>query len=379
MNIGYLQDIFPKTSETFVYNEIKGLKKANDIKIFAIEREEGLPTEGYDVIYFKRSLLKAGTGALKAGLSGELLEKSAKEPYFHMIADYFSEFSKSVEILHRHFATNSIVYYLAKKLKVPYTLTTHAWDIFSQERYAQLDIILKKAAKVITISEYNKEYLRKNIGLGEEHIEVVRMGIDPERFSPLEDEHDSARVLSVGRLVEKKGFEYGIRAIKILTKKYPDINYTIVGDGPKKFELKGLIEELKLENNVRIAGKMPNETLLEEYKNANVVILPCVVAGDGDMDGIPVVLMEAMAMEKPVISTRISGIPELISHGEDGLLVEQRDPSALAKAIDGIFSGKYNAKDLGANGRRTITESYSLDRQVKRMSKLFEEVLSGGA
>lgn len=377
MNIGYIQDIFPKTSETFVYNEIIGLKKTNTIKIFSVEREEGLPTKEFDVVYFKRRFLKEGKDTLKASLSGELLGKSAQEHHFHMIADYHSKSSENMEILHRHFATNSIIYYLGKKLKVPYTLTTHAWDIFAKDRYAHLDVILKEAAKIITISNYNKEYLNKNYGLDDREIEVVRMGVDLDRFSPLKEEHNGTRLLSVGRLIEKKGFEYGIRAVKLLAKKYPDIEYTIVGEGPERSKLQSLINELKLGNYVRLVGKIPNKELIDEYRKARLFILPCIRAGDGDMDGIPVVLMEAMAMEKTVISTKISGIPELIGHKENGMLVDQKDPKALAEAIDEILSGKVNAQDMGANGRRTIKERFNLDKQVKQMSRIFKEALSG--
>ncbi len=379
MNIGYLSDIFPKLSETFVYNEIMGLKKNNVISVFSVESEGDLPLENIDVVYFKRRMLREGKGSLKAGLSGELLGKSPREHHFHMVANYFFQFSKNVELLHRHFPTNSIVYYLANKLKVPYTITTHAWDIFSNERYSHLDVLFKEAARVITISEFNKGYLTKNFGLDEKKIEVVRMGIDPGRFASLGNAGDRRRILSVGRLVEKKGLEYGIKAVKHLVPKYPEIEYTIIGSGPEEPKLRSLINELDLKDKVRIIGGATEKELLEEYKSAGIFILPCVHAQDNDMDGIPVVLMEAMAMEKVVISTRISGIPELISHGKTGLLVNPRDPKGLASAVEEVLMRKVDADVMGKEGRKTVIEEFNLKNQVSQMSAIFEKVLSGDA
>ncbi len=379
MNIGYIQDIFPKTSETFVYNEIQGLSKTNSVKVFSLEQKEGKPAEGYDVVYYKKRLFREGPGAFKAGMAGNLLGKSAKEHYFHMISDYFSQLSENVEILHRHFATNSVVYYLARRLNVPYTLTTHAWDIFARERYPYLNTLLKEAAKIITISNYNKKYLIKNFALKEENIEVVRMGIDPTKFSLSYDSNHEMKILSVGRLVEKKGFEYSIKAMGILARKYPDIKYTIVGTGPEETRLRNLVNELKLQNNINFAGGMSNEALLNEYREANIFVLPCVVAPNGDMDGIPVVLMEAMAMGKAVVSTTVSGIPELITDSENGLLVNQKDPGVLAEALDRILSHEVDAKKLGLLGRKTIIENFNLDAQIRQMNDIFEGLVTGDA
>jgi glycosyltransferase involved in cell wall biosynthesis len=305
-----------------------------------------------------------------------MIKRNATEHYFRMAAEYFSEFSKEQEILHRHFGTNSIVYYLAKKMHLPYTVTTHAWDIFANERYEHIDFVLRNAARIITISDFNREYLIKNMGLKKEKIEVVRMGIDSAKFTSLKTKGSLRRILSVGRLIEKKGFEYAIDAVAQLVKKYPGIEYTIIGSGPLEPELRTQIMGYGLENRIRIKSGISNEKLFEEYEKAGLFILPCIQAKDGDMDGIPVVLMEAMAMEKPVISTRISGIPELIRSEENGFLVDQKDSKALAFAIDNIFSGKMDLEMIGKNARNTITECFNLKEQVEQMNRIFEEVTS---
>jgi glycosyltransferase involved in cell wall biosynthesis len=377
MKIGYLSDIFPKTSETFVVNEVMGLAQSNKLRIFSLEAGKGNVPNNVDVTYFKKRLVKDGLSSLKAGLGKDLIKRSAHEHYFRMIAEYFSDFSEDVEILHRHFATNSIVYYLAQILKVPYTVTTHAWDIFAKERYPHLDKVLKSAAKVITISNFNKDYMIKNFGLKEEKIEVVRMGIDPDKFASQKIPGDRRKILSVGRLIEKKGFEYAIYGVHTLTEKFPEIEYTILGSGPEESKLRSLIKEHGLEEKVKIISGASDEKLLNEYKKAGTFILPCVQAQNLDMDGIPVVLMEAMAMEKMVISTKISGIPELISHGKSGLLVRPRDSEGLASAIEDVLLGRVDSETMCKEGRKKVVENFNIKDQILHMNAIYENVLSG--
>jgi glycosyltransferase involved in cell wall biosynthesis len=377
MRIGYLSDIFPKTSETFVLNEITGLLRSHEVNVFALESEKVNIPEDLKVTYFKKRLVKDGISSIKAGLEKELLDRSPKEHYFRMIAQYFSEHSEGQEILHRHFATNSIAYYLSKISDTPYTVTTHAWDLFANDRYKHLDSVLKNAKKVITISEFNKKFITKNFGLKEENIEVVRMGIDPNRFTPRKTKGDIGKFLSVGRLVEKKGLEYAISAFGNIARKYPDTEYTIVGSGPEEPKLRGKIKELKLEDKVQIKSNISNEDLVEEYKKAGTFILPCIRAQDGDMDGIPVVLMEAMAMEKLVISTTVSGIGELIEHGRSGLLVKPKDVKELAEALDMVLSQGMEGDSLSKEARATVIKDFNINHQVSSMELIFKEVLSG--
>jgi glycosyltransferase involved in cell wall biosynthesis len=377
MNIGYLSDIFPKTSETFVANEISGLSSNHNIRVFALKSEGGMAPPNVPVTYFKKRLVKDGLSSIKAGFGNELIKRNASEHYFRMIAEYFSEFAEEEEILHRHFGTNSIVYYLAKKMHLPYTVTTHAWDIFANERYEHIDFVLRNAAKVITISNFNREFLIKNMELKKEKIEVVRMGIDSAKFASLKTDGNLKRILSVGRLIEKKGFEYAIDAVGQLVKKYPEIEYTIIGSGPLEPELRAQIKRLGLENIIRIKSGISNERLLDEYKKAGLFILPCIQARDGDMDGIPVVLMEAMAMGKVVISTSVSGIPELIEDKISGLLVKPNDPKALSNAMDMILGEKVDVDSMGKQARKKVIEEFNLKDQVSSMNRIFEDVLSG--
>ncbi len=379
MRIGYLSDIFPKTSETFVLNEITGLSKTHEVEVFALEKEAVRIPEDLRVTYYKKRLVKDGISSLKAGFEKELLDRSPKEHYFRMIAQYFSERSEGQEILHRHFATNSIAYYLSKISQIPYTITTHAWDLFANERYKHLESVLKNANKVITISEFNKSFMMENMGLKPDKIEVVRMGIDPNRFTPDPTQGDTDKFLSVGRLVEKKGLEYAISAFAKISKSHPDTQYTIIGSGPEEPKLRNRIKELNLEDRVKIKSNLSNEDLVEEYKRAGTFLLPCIRAKDGDMDGIPVVLMEAMAMEKLVISTSVSGIPELIDHRKSGLLVRPKDAKALSEALEMVLSQRVDRDSLSKEARATVIKDFNIEGQVSSMELIFKDVLSGDA
>jgi glycosyltransferase involved in cell wall biosynthesis len=164
----------------------------------------------------------------------------------------------------------------------------------------------------------------------------------------------------------------------VLVKNYPDIEYTIVGNGPLESELRGRIKNYGLENNIKIRSGISDEELLDEYKMAGIFLLSCIRAKDGDMDGIPVVLMEAMAMGIPVISTKVSGIPELIDHGESGILVEPEDPSILASKLDKILSEKIELKAMTIKARQIVVDRYSHKKQVDQMGEIFEDVISQG-
>lgn len=379
MRIGYLSDIFPKTSETFILNEVAGLGKSHGVRVFALESEKVKGTENFDVTYFKKRLVKDGLSSIKAGFEKELLKRSAKEHYFRMVAQYFNEYIKDEEILHRHFATNSIVYYLSKISNIPYTITTHAWDLFAKERYVHLESILRNARKVITISEFNKNFMIENFGMKYQDIEVVRMGIDPERFAPTRPKGDIRKFLSVGRLVEKKGLEYSIGAVGKLVGRNQDIEYTIIGSGPEESRLRAKIKDLKLEDRIRIKSNISQKELIDEYRKAGIFILPCIRARDGDMDGIPVVLMEAMAMEKLVISTDISGIGELIDHKRSGLLVTPKDEEELSKAIEMVLTKDVDYESLSKVARSEVIKNFNLKHQISSMDRIFNEVISGEA
>ena len=174
-------------------------------------------------------------------------------------------------------------------------------------------------------------------------------------------------MLSVGRFVEKKGIRNVILAMKTLVKIYPEIQYRIIGSGVLENDLKTLTNSLDLERNIHFLGNTDDDSQIEEFGRATIFILPCLEAKNGDMDGIPVSLMDAMYSRVPVISTTISGIPELIQHGKEGLLVEPGNIDQLVNAIKALIEDKKLRIDMGERGREKITSEFNIHEEVRKM------------
>ena len=215
--------------------------------------------------------------------------------------------------------------------------------------------------------------MRKYPWIKEEKIGVVHCGIDINEFTPGKKIRNKIlKILSVGRLHEQKGFEYLIRACELLKREWGlDFVCDIIGDGKERPELEEIIREIDLQKEVHLSGAVDQHGVRKAMEKADVLVLPCVAAASGAMDGIPVVLMEAMSMGLPVISTMISGIPELVRNGA-GLLVEPGNVKELASAIE-KFAGLDHDKreEAGRRGRSIIEKEFNLKREVGKLTELF--------
>ena len=215
-------------------------------------------------------------------------------------------------------------------------------------------------------------------GCSEMKITVLRSGIDLSEFpftarTPSLD--GEITILSIGRLVENKGIEYGIRAVKKLVRRNPRLRYRIVGDGPLLADLKRLVAELELGHWVSFLGWKSREGVIQELKNAALLMTPSITAVDGAQEGIPNVLKEAMAMGVPVIGTQHSGIPELIRDGETGFLVPERDAEGLASRIDYLLSHRDIWEPLCRAARAHIESCYDIERLNDDLVEIYERLL----
>jgi glycosyltransferase involved in cell wall biosynthesis len=248
-------------------------------------------------------------------------------------------------------------------------LTIHAYDLYSPPDPRLLRLVARRVDRLLTISEYNRTQIRERLDV-HTPIDVVRVGIRPDKFAP-SDGGRPGRLLTVGRLVEKKGIEYAIDAVADVASDHPDLEYHIVGTGEREERLRARIARHGLEDTVSLLGAVSDDRLVTEFDEAETFLLPCVVAADGDRDGIPVVLMEAMATCVPPISTRVSGIPELIDHRESGLLVEQRDVDALSDAIRELLENESLRGRLGETARETVAATHDADETTARLEASF--------
>ncbi|MHC4183902.1 MAG: glycosyltransferase [Planctomycetota bacterium] len=204
------------------------------------------------------------------------------------------------------------------------------------------------------------------------------MGVDTAKFpfSHSGKRHNAkAQLLTVARLVEKKGVEFAIRAVAEVITNYPHIEYKIAGDGPLANNLQALIDRLNINDKVTILGFQRQDQVANLMKNADLFLAPSVTSQDGDIEGIPVVIMEAMARGLPVLSTLHSGIPELVEDGKSGFLVQERDPMALAEKLTYLLQHQDLWSRMGAAGRDFIERNHNIDKLNDQLVQVFDQLL----
>ena len=288
---------------------------------------------------------------------------------------------QSYDRLHAHFidraATVALV--VGRLLDLPYSITAHANDIFASNALIREKIV--EASFAVTVSEFNKAYLLDTYpDLDPGKIYVLHPWVDVSDFQPLpaRDNHDSFRILSVGRLVEKKGHQYLIEACHLLQARDIGFECRIIGDGPLRSELQAKIEHYQLEGHVHLLGARPQSKVRANLRWCDVFALPCVIAKDGDRDGMPVALAEAMAMAVPVVSCQIVGIEELVRPGT-GLLIRPRDATALAEALQSVYaSSQSDWAQMGRQGRAVVAADFDLHKGIRQLKSLFQNAHGPG-
>jgi glycosyltransferase involved in cell wall biosynthesis len=244
---------------------------------------------------------------------------------------------------------------------VPVVLTSHGTDLFLLDRFpvasAVAGPIFRSAAQVTVISNPLVARVEK-LGVAADRITVLPMPVSAERFAaPLHNVRDAGRMLFVGRLIERKGAEYAIRATAALRRQGRAVRLTVIGDGPERTKLVALIEELGLREAVDLAGALPHDAIADHYRTASILLMPAVTDWKGEQEGFGMVLVEAMASDLPVVATRSGGIPDVVTDGVTGLLVPERDAAALAAAAARLLD------DPGLAARLSAAAQADLDRR----------------
>lgn len=250
----------------------------------------------------------------------------------------------------------------------PFSFTAHARDLFVHP--SLLREKLAAAQFAVPISDFNRRHLLAlNGGQAADKLLVIHCGLDLDEFpfTPRRAPAVQPVIVGVGRLVEKKGFRYLIEACRLLAERGVEYECRLVGGGPLKADLQAQIEQAGLSSQVRLCGALPQDQVRALLQEASIFVLPCVPAADGDQDGIPVALMEAMALGVPVISTTISGIPELIKHGVSGWLTPPRDAAALADALIQLLANPERANAMAKAARATIEREFDVNRNAARL------------
>ena len=402
--LGYVVSTWPRLSQTFVLNEILALERRGlPVRIFSVKDPGGEPTHATlanvraPVAYLsfrrrRRTVLAANARIARAcpgRYVGTLLralrygQRAIMRCFFQ--AGYLAELVRRdpVDHLHAHFATApALVAMFAHDLvRIPYTFTAHARDIYVDTPPALLRAEAQRARAVITCTEYNRQYLSHQIGsAASDKLRCIYHGLDLSQFQftwPRTLDPEPPVILSVGRLVEKKGLGHLIMAAEILRRRGHSFEVEIIGSGPQHRTLEEQVTRLGLNDRVKLAGAQSHDVVCRAYQRAAVFALPCVVAGDGDRDGIPNVLLEAMGSGIPVVSTPVSGIPELIESERNGLLVPPEDPARLADALERLLTSAELRERLGRAARAEIEAHFSIDGSSTQLLELFRhDVLS---
>ncbi|MCL5950467.1 MAG: glycosyltransferase [Chloroflexi bacterium] len=399
-HVAYLIKCFPRLSETFILHEVLELERQElSLRIFSILPPTGKVNQAArevraPVTYFPngfpagwiiliaaalRRLLKSPGTFLRVSLEAIVRFHHIATPRHILYAAYLAEQleREGITHLHAHYAnTPTTVALLAHQFTgIPFSFTAHAKDIYLSPRDT-LAYKMKQARLVVTCTDYNRQYLTSLLGRDDTaSIHRIYHGLDLRHFpapataSPV----PSARplILSVARLVEKKGLVYLLQACRSLIDRGYDLDCRIIGDGPLRATLEQQIHDLALGDRVELCGAETHERVIQMYRQATLFALPSIVAENGDRDGIPNVLVESLYMGVPVVSTPVSGIPELIQPGHNGLLVPPGDSRALAEAVAQLLDSPRLRERLAAAGRETVLAEFDTSVNAQRLLALF--------
>jgi colanic acid/amylovoran biosynthesis glycosyltransferase len=292
------------------------------------------------------------------------------------------------QILHAHFGPDACeAIPLATALDVPFVATFHGFDITRSDaghsrssegrRYLrQRHQLPEKVSLFIAVSDFIKDRLEQN-GFPAERIRVHYIGVDIERFHPPAIEKRKDQVLFVGRLVEKKGCSFLIKAMSLVQESYPDIDLVIVGDGEQRRALE--LEARQSLRKYRFLGSQPPAVIEEWMHSALVFCVPSIAASDGDSEGFGMVFAEAQASGLPVVSFLSGGVPEAVAHGETGFLAPERDWRKLAEHIVDLLKSRELREQFGRAGRKRVEQKFDIRNQTASLERIYDELVGSHA
>ena len=397
LRVGYVVKRYPRYSETFVVAEIAAHEAAGlEVEIFslfppndthfqdAIARVRApvcyLPSQGVKAVDFWAALEDAS--ATLPGMWSDLEAARGEEALSVCQAAVLAAEvrRRGIGHLHAHFASApaAVTRLASRWAKVPYTFTAHAKDIFHETvRPDDLRGKLEDAAAAVTVSDFNRDYLRAAFGAAAARVRRVYNGLELDRFPYAEPRARPRRVVAVGRLVEKKGFGVLLESAALLAARGVDFTLDLIGSGPLEAPLQQRAAQPDLAGRVRLRGPQPQAEIARAVSEAAVFAAPCVVGQDGNRDGLPTTLLEAMALGTPCVSTDVTGIPELVRDGETGLVVPQNDAAALAAALERLLADAALRVTLAARARRRIEEDFDARRNSARLRQIVAEIHAG--
>jgi glycosyltransferase involved in cell wall biosynthesis len=390
---------FPKLTETFVLYEILALEKIGiDVQIYPLLREQQavshpevvkllprvsfLPFLSLPIVRAQVHFLRQTPAAYLRALWDVLRGTWGSANFFFGALGIFPKVvrfayeiqRRGIGHIHCHFASHpALAGFIIRRLTgIPFSFTAHGSDLHVDRRF--LNRKVREAAFVVAVSAYNKELIVRECGEDiREKIHVIHCGVDPDVFQrpPHRMNQGPVRMLCVASFEEVKGHEYLVEACRILRARGTPFVCDLVGDGPLRRTVENQIKQANLQEVIRIHGARSRPEIARMMSEADIMVLPSVPTPSGKREGIPVVLMEAMASELPVVSSELSGIPELVDNGRTGLLAPPRDVGALADALQKLLHNSEMRSQMGRLGREKVLREFNLHRSAKNLSELF--------
>ncbi len=407
LKVGYFVKMYPRLSETFILNEILELERRGvEVVIFSMLRpkeERHHPQVAQvkaPVHYLDGPKVKGGWSVLRKHWPTlwprrEHLWELLEERIANDNADSLKLFSGAamaaalaldlgLDHLHAHFASQSstVAYFASRISGIGFSFTAHAKDIYVHGiDEGLLEEKINAARFVVTVTGFNKRHLDSTFtAAAADKIKLVYNGINLDFFNSVEGSaREEDLILAVGRLVAKKGFPDLLSACSVLKQRGVPFRCSIVGDGEQKALLESLIQDQGLGGRVELLGPKTQDEVRQYMRQASVFVLPCIMDSDGNQDALPTVLLEALAMGCPIVSTTISGVPEIVDDGVDGLLARPGDPAAIATAIEKILAVPGLASEFASQGRFKAEERFDLRKNVATLEEHFRKTVLGNS
>ena len=399
MKIAAITHAFPVLSETFILRQITGLRAlGHQVMVFTESRgrlepgatvPEGVPVRHLrlnETPTFSSSALLALRLTLQAPRALRFLTRENSATYGGRLMILprlgIAVGHRRFDVVHCHFGQVGLRFRFAGSLwRAPLVATFYGHDCsrFPLRHPSGVYLPLFDTADLVLALSQQMASRLADLGCDPDKIRVHPLGLDPSEWTfqaPSPVPPGGGRLLTVARLVEKKGIEDAIRAVQALQGERPGLRYEIIGDGTLRGRLEALAQELGVADRVQFRGAQDNATIRRAMQDADLFVLPSVTAGDGDQEGTPTVLLEAQAAGLPVVSTWHSGIPEVVRHEQTGVLVNEHDPRGLAAAVARLLGDAGMRRRMADGGRRLVEEQFDIRRLNRRLEGYYEGLIA---